>query len=288
MKKILLLLLLTTSLHPAEIILKSGDAFICDVVEENDRILKIRFKDKLYEIPKSEIQMRDNAKTGTHKGYTLSTVIMLDGTVVKGNIAEENNSTLTIQTILGYLHLDKAKIAEVKKPDPKVDVNISKDYLEQSYRLVPHKFGVIFYDAANGQPLAAVSPVIYGGGIFFEPSQLNWRDKWQLGFQTEFLVSHGEGSRYGFYNQVFYLQYRKLFSRWLDFYINMGIGAGYVRYKKEEAYIEGVQGLAAISLGYQAIRFGKFTFRIGPRYTQYAEKPFYYNIGGEFALVYAL
>jgi hypothetical protein len=62
----------------------------------------------------------------------------------------------------------------------------------------------------------------------------------------------------------------------------------YIRYKKDEAYIEGVQGLASISLGYQGIKFGKFSVRIGPRYTQYTEKPFYHNVGGEIALVYSL
>jgi hypothetical protein len=46
----------------------------------------------MYEIPKSEIQMRDNKKTGTHKEYTLSTIQLLDGTIVKGNIAEETEA----------------------------------------------------------------------------------------------------------------------------------------------------------------------------------------------------
>jgi len=289
---LILLFLLALPIFPTELILKSGDAFICDVVEENDRIIKIRFKDKLYEIPKSEIQMRDNTKTGTHKGYTLATIKMLDGTIVKGNIAEETNTTLTVQTILGYLSLDKAKIVEVVRlrspTGHPVEVTIPNEYLEQSYRLTPHKFGIISYGAANGQPLSQISSGIYGGGIFFEPSQFNWRDKWQLGFQSEYLVSSGEGSRYGFYNQIVYLQYRKLFSRWLDFYINVGVGGAFIRYKKDEAYIEGVQGLASISLGYQGIKFGKFSVRIGPRFTQYAEKPFYHNVGGELALVYAL
>ncbi len=137
-------------MYSLELILKSGDAFICDTVEENDRIIKVRFKDKLYEIPKSEIQMRDNTKTGTHKGYTLATIKMLDGTIVKGNIAEETNTTLTVQTILGYLSLDKAKISDVSKPDTKIEVVIPKEYLEQSYRLTPHKFGIVSYGAANG------------------------------------------------------------------------------------------------------------------------------------------
>ena len=288
MKKILFILLLSSPILSTELILKSGDAFICDVVEENDRIIKIKFKDKLYEIPKSEIQMRDNTKTGTHKGYTLATIKMLDGTIVKGNIAEETNTTLTVQTILGYLSLDKAKISDVSKPDTKIEVVIPKEYLEQSYRLTPHKFGIVTYGAANGQPLSQISPGIYGGGILFEPASLSWKDKWQIGFQSEYLLSYGAGSRYGFYNQIVYLQYRKQFSRWLDFYINVGVGGSYIRYKKDEAYIEGVQGLASISLGYQAIKFGKFTLRLGPRFTQYAEKPFYHNVGGELALVYAL
>jgi hypothetical protein len=74
----------------------------------------------------------------------------------------------------------------------------------------------------------------------------------------------------------------------LDFYVNVGVGGAYIRYKKDEAYIEGTQGLASIAFGYQAVKIGKFTLRIGPRYTQYAEKPFYHNVGGEVALVYAL
>lgn len=287
-KKILFLLLFVQPIYSLELILKSGDAFICDTVEENDRIIKVRFKDKLYEIPKSEIQMRDNSKTGTHKGYTLASIAMLDGSTVKGNIAEESDTILTVQTILGYLSLDKAKIAKVTKPDPKIEVTIPKDYLEQSYRLTPIRFGVSVYGAANGQPLSAISPGIYGGSFFLEPSNLNWRDTWQIGFKSEYLVSYGEGSRYGFYNQIVYLQYRKSYSKWLDFYANVGVGGAYIRYKRDEAYIEGFQGLSSIGFGYQGIKFGKFTVRIGPRYTQYFEKPFYHNVGGEIALVYAL
>lgn len=244
--------------------------------------------------------MRDNTKTGTHKGYTLSTITMLDGTIVKGNIAEETEANLTVQTILGYLNLDKAKISEVNGSTRMLgsccsptelyrkEATIPKDYLEQSYRLAPHKIGIISYGAANGQPLSQISPGIYGGGIIIEPANLSWKDKWQIGFQSEYLLSYGAGSRYGFYNQIVYLQYRKFYSKWLDFYINVGVGGAYIRYKKDEAYIEGVQGLASISLGYQGIKFGKVSVRIGPRYTQYAEKPFYHNVGGEIALVYSL
>jgi DNA recombination protein RmuC len=58
-KKILLIIFFIQPVYSLELILKSGDAFICDTVEENDRFIKVRFKDKLYEIPKSEIQMRD-------------------------------------------------------------------------------------------------------------------------------------------------------------------------------------------------------------------------------------
>ena len=232
--------------------------------------------------------MRDNTKTGTHKGYTLATITMLDGTIVKGNIAEETEANLTVQTILGYLNLDRAKIREVTKPDTKTEVAVPKEYLEPSYRLAPHKIGIVSYGAANGQPLSQISPGIYGGGLIIEPANLTWKDKWQIGFQSEYLLSYGAGSRYGFYNQIIYLQYRKFYSRWLDFYINVGIGGAYIRYKKDEAYIEGVQGLASIGFGYQGIKFGKFSVRIGPRYTQYAEKPFYHNVGGEIALIYSL
>ncbi len=92
LRLIFLLFTFTLPIYTTELIFKSGDAFICDVVEENDRILKIKFKDKMYDIPKSEIQMRDNKKTGTHKEYTLSTIQLLDGTIVKGNIAEETEA----------------------------------------------------------------------------------------------------------------------------------------------------------------------------------------------------
>lgn len=287
-KKILLVILCIQPIYSLELILKSGDAFICDAVEENDRIIKIRFKDKLYEIPKSEIQMRDNSKTGTHKGYTLASIAMLDGSTVKGNIAEESDTILTVQTILGYLSLDKAKIANVTKPDPKIEVTIPKDYLEQSYRLTPIRFGVNTYFASNGQPLSAISPTIYGGSVFFEPSNLSWRDTWNIGFKSEYLISSGEGSRYGFYNQIVYLQYRKSFSKWLDFYANIGFGGAYIRYRKDEAYIEGFQGLSATSFGYQGIKFGKLTLRIGPRVLQYFQKPYYHNVGFEIGIVYSL
>ena len=87
MFKLLIYTLLSFPLFSVEVILKNGDAFICDVVEENERILKVKWKEKIYNIPKSEILTRDNKKTGTHKGYALANIIMLDGSIVKGNIA---------------------------------------------------------------------------------------------------------------------------------------------------------------------------------------------------------
>ena len=52
--------------------------------------------------------MRDNSKTGTHKGYTLASIAMLDGST-KRNIAEESDTILTVQTILGYLSFRQGK-----------------------------------------------------------------------------------------------------------------------------------------------------------------------------------
>ena len=48
---------------------------------------------------RKEIEFRDDLKTGIHKGYKLSKFTLGDGSILKGQIAEESLDSITVQTI---------------------------------------------------------------------------------------------------------------------------------------------------------------------------------------------
>lgn len=66
---IVLLLLFSLPLFLAEVFLKNGEVFICDLISENTYQIKVNWKGKEYTIPRQDIASLDLKKTGKHISY---------------------------------------------------------------------------------------------------------------------------------------------------------------------------------------------------------------------------
>jgi hypothetical protein len=68
---ILIIFLLSSSIFSAEVIMQTGDVFHCDVLFEESSTVRVKFKDKVFDIPKKEILSIDKTKLGNHTSYNL-------------------------------------------------------------------------------------------------------------------------------------------------------------------------------------------------------------------------
>ncbi|HNC57253.1 MAG TPA: hypothetical protein PK079_03125 [Leptospiraceae bacterium] len=252
-KIISFLLLSSISLSAAEIVLKNGDAFIADILENDANKVRIRWKEKTFDIPKSEIQNIDTEKKGEHISYHYDTIILKDGTQIKGVIVRQNTNDLIVKTELGLLTIEKSKLENAKSliPDkynvdlpPEKNSNIG---LTGSYSA--------FAQSSNNVNQAS------GGGLFIEPSFVHFNSRWRLGYKLEYLESIN--SRFRFYNNFLYLQYNWKKSNWIDFYANLGIGGSIVNYKYTDKTVTGSDPAGYLEVGWGGLSFGKVIIRLG-------------------------
>ncbi len=281
------LLFLCLPLFSAEVVLKTGEVFICDLISENTYQIKVNWKGKEYVIPRQDIASVDLKKTGKHISYKYLNFRLNDGSQIKGAIADESNESYTLKTDVGFLTIDKNKI---KTQDSKEEPKLSEAY-ESGW--VPEKLlmGITGTGLSNSAPINSNHPTSYGGGIFVEPISLQIFSRFQFGFRSEYLVSDGSGypyvclacsvtGRYDFFNNFAYLKYNWKKSELLDFYGSFGGGASYVRYRLGDITLASLSPAATAEIGWQGIKFGRFFVRVSLRTVGIQEKNISLGMGG--------
>jgi hypothetical protein len=271
------LFFLTMSLFPAEVILKSGKAFICDILTEEERQIKISYKEQVYIVPRSEIQTIDYKKKGVHISRFYPSFQMKDGSSIKGLIAEADKTSYTLQTDNGFIVIEKNKIASQEK-DFEKNPEFPKDLLE-SANSPETRIGVGGSGFVNGAPLSGSHPSSLGGFLFIEPAFLGFAKKFQLGYRTDYFDSAGNG-KYSFYNNFGYLQYNLKISRFLHFYVNAGGGASSVRYQSRSENFSGINPAGYMELGYQGLQWDRVFIRLALRGVYINEKGLGFGMGG--------
>jgi hypothetical protein len=88
-----------------------------------------------------------------------------DGSKIYGVIAEENNESFTIKTELGFLVIEKSRIAEFPERT-KIAPEISSTYLASNVRLPETRIGIFGSGYANGNPISISNPISSGGGLY--------------------------------------------------------------------------------------------------------------------------
>ncbi len=253
------------SLFSFEVVLKSGEVIICDLQNQDEARIRIKYKDDFYLIPKSAIHSMDEKKSGQHVAYRYRTFTLKDGSNIRGIVAEEDSASYTLRTDLGFLTVEKSKISKMEKPDNK-DVSLPYQYKDES-SLARTKIGLSMSGMANGQPLSEINPVTLGGGWFIEPSLFKINARWLVGYKGEYLNSQGK-KRFDFFNNYMYIQYNYKRSNLLNFYGNLGIGASYVRYfGNDNRSIAGTDPSVYFEFGWQGLQFDRLFFRFGIKST---------------------
>jgi len=277
--RIIILLVFTSlqSIFPAEIILKSGKAFICDVLKEEERKIKVLYKDKPYSIPRSEIQNIEYKTTGSHSSRYYQSFDMKDGSLIKGLIAKEDNNRYTLQTGNGFIVIDKANIVKEEKDFDK-NPEMPKEFLEIAYS-PETRIGIGGTAFVNGSPLASSHPVTSGGFLFIEPAFLIFKNNLQLGYRVDYYTSVGNG-RYDFFNNFGYVQYNFKRSRLLHFYLNLGAGASSIRYQSSQDNYAGINPAGYIEAGWQGLQWDRVFLRLAVRGVFMNERGLGFGMGG--------
>ncbi|TGK38207.1 hypothetical protein EHQ12_10725 [Leptospira gomenensis] len=202
---ILYLFVVTTpSLFGTEILLKNGESYFSENVEEGTDAVKFRWKSKLYQIPNEEIQRIDPTKRGADVSYKYREFRLTDGSVIRG-IVVEKGKRIVVKTDLGFLELDKTKFQifetdKIEEQNPEVP---------EKYRIDPFGSGQIYVGgsiigAANLGIWSRSHPVTYGGGLFLEKNITN-TSYWFIGIVSEGSASPGTNGNLYLWNQTVYL-----------------------------------------------------------------------------------
>lgn len=277
-----LIFLLTLSIHSLELTLTNDEIYVCDFVQDNGDTVKVRWKQNLYEIPRSSVAGMNMDIGGPHTSYRRSSVRMKDGSVIRGILVEDKKTDIVIKTDLGYMTLSKDRM---ESPG---DLNFRKPELETapekgSVTRADSRIGIFGSGYASSHPLVGG---VGGGGFILEPAFAKWKENIRFGLMGEYDSS--TNARYSFGSGIVYFQYRLAFSERKDFYLNLGGGASYVQYHRTGTSIEGLNPAGYIALGWQGLKWRDLIFRVGVKALGTADHSSAVNGGGEFAVLYRL
>lgn len=200
------LLTFTPYLFPSELLLKSGEAFLIEEINENADVVNVRWKGRQYRIPKSEIQRIDYQKKGPESSYHYSEFGLTDGSSIRGIIVEKKKDKLVFRTELGFVEIEKSKIQngnanslENENDSPE----LPDKYLSgRSGKNQLYAGGSILFQANHGQ-WNKNNPGTAGIGFFIEKSFLN-HPLWFFGFLSEFSYAPAARGSISLWNQSLY------------------------------------------------------------------------------------
>ncbi|MDX1959238.1 MAG: hypothetical protein SFU98_11735 [Leptospiraceae bacterium] len=307
---IVLSVIYSSSLFPAEIVLKDDTAFIGDIKEETPARIVFSYQGKIYEIPQNEILVINKDKTGEHTSFRYTSFQLRDKSEIRGVVAEETNDAVTVRTqTSGFMLLKKADILKRSSSEktPPVLTENWKFTKENSGTQIGLKAGS--YQSSGD--IASNNPNGINGGFLIEPEFTRISTLWRVGFVSEYLYAKGKKSEYSFQNNSIYLQriFKSTNYPLLDFYANLGLGVSYIRYTSYSQPVLGVTPeslaislalnrpetytgnapLGFLELGWQGLKTGSFTHRFSARGMSFYDKEvstvFY---GFEYSLVYKL
>lgn len=282
----LFLFLFTNSIFGLEIVLENGDGFLCDLISETDKSYKILYKDREFIIPKTEVRTVDTLKKGKHSSFRYSNFILKDGSKIYGVIAEEQNTSYTIKTELGFLLVEKSRIKEFpeKKPLPEM----SSSYFASSVKLPETRLAIFGSGYVPSVPLIDTNKSFTGGGFYVEPAFMTWKF-FRFGFRSEYLYSSSKAkflqspNQISLFSNVAYIQFGKTFfeKNWLEFEFNLGAGATSSTYKKSNEVFVGVNPVLFAEIAWIPLKLGPTFFKLGfSGYTIFESERNYALVGG--------
>ena len=250
------------TLRAAEIVLRSGDVFVGDILREQDRETTFRWQDKTYSIPRRDIDRVDYGKTGKHVSYRYSNFVMRDGSTIRGVVAEETPQTITVKTELGFLPLERASIQSTDHVSGRI-ISPPETYLKKPVDVPQTILGGGPAFLANGPPVGRTHPFSAGVGLFVEPAFLEWRS-FRIGYLLEYLSSRAQGRSYEMLGNTLYAG-RELSLWGMDrAYFRVGAGLLQVSYRDGQDRFAGIDPLVLGELG-RRFQYGGSVLSLGGR-----------------------
>ncbi|MCG6170270.1 hypothetical protein LFX17_20720 [Leptospira sp. FAT1] len=198
---------LTAPRFASELLLKNGEAYLIEEINESADVVTLRWKGRQYRIPKSEIQRIDYQKKGPEISYSYSEFRLTDGSSIRGIIVERKKDRLIFRTDLGFVEVEKSKIQ-----------NLSSGSLENETETpdLPEKYlsgrsgenrlfvgGSVLFQANHGQ-WSSTNPGTGGFGLFIEKGFLN-HPLWFFGFLSEYSYAPSAQGSISLWNQSGYI-----------------------------------------------------------------------------------
>ncbi|WCL48109.1 LA_3334 family protein [Leptospira sp. GIMC2001] len=230
MKKNLLLLVFfmifminMESLLAVQLVFPNGHLFIAQLETEDSKEITVKYKGITYKILKSDLESYDNSKTGTDNSYTITEVILEDGSKFRGLFVEENDKEIILKTGIGFVNIKKYQIK------PPIPIKPSPPDFPEQYRLVAAKTPLtkIGISASNILNIPAWSPeyISYSKfGFYLEPAFANYKSI-NFGIRLDYLQFFPASSAKALNAQI-YLNYTiwETETKNLSIYTNLGGG----------------------------------------------------------------
>jgi hypothetical protein len=260
-----------SEIFSAEIVLRSGDTYIAEITESNEKKIIMKWKGRLYEIPRSEILKIDNTKKGNELYFKYDTFDLFDGSQIKGVIVNQTEKEIVIKTEIGLLTIDRLKLINQNKPLPsKYDLNDS--VRNQAF------FG--FGSSLGSINLPSNESTTYSGlSLFYEPAFLVINNNLRIGVKIDYLNTRIPN--FQFLNNVVYLNYTLKKSELLIFYFNIGGGGSLIfsRNKEDSGTQTGFTPVGYVEIGWSGLKYENIEFRIGLSSLLFFEKENPHSLG---------
>ncbi|PKA02443.1 hypothetical protein CH375_23080, partial [Leptospira ellisii] len=199
------LLLLATPLLSSELLLKNGEAFLIEEINESADTVSVRWKGRQYRIPKHEVQRIDYQKKGPESSYLYSEFRLTDGSSIRGIIVERKKDRFVFRTDLGFVEIEKNKIQNLTSQESESEApDLPEKYLSgRSGENLLYVGGSFLIQRNLGQ-WANTNPGTGGVGFFIEKGFVS-KPLWFYGFLSEFSTAPSAQGSITLWNQSGYL-----------------------------------------------------------------------------------
>ncbi|MCG6195623.1 hypothetical protein LFX25_20480 [Leptospira sp. FAT2] len=198
-------LILPYSLFASELLLKTGEAFLIEEINESADVVNVRWKGRQYRIPKYEVQRIDYQKKGPESSYLFSEFQLTDGSSIRGIIVERKKDRYIFRTDLGFVEIEKSKIQNLSTKENESEApELPEKYLSGRSGENQLYVGGSFLIQGNLGQWNRTNPGTAGLGFFIEKGFVN-KPLWFYGFLSELSLAPSAQGSITLWNQSGYL-----------------------------------------------------------------------------------
>ncbi|WCL50982.1 LA_3334 family protein [Leptospira sp. GIMC2001] len=189
------------NLFAVQLVFPNGDLFIAQLESEDSKEIIVKYKGITYKIIKSDLESIDNSKQGSDNSYTITEIILEDGSKFRGLFVEENDTEIILKTGIGFVNIKKYQIK------PPIPIKPSPPDFPEKYKLKVAKtpltkMGIAASNIAN-IPAWSQDHLSYSKfGFYIEPAFVSFRDI-NFGLRLDYLQFFPDSSAQGIAGQIY-------------------------------------------------------------------------------------